>query len=163
MLQCLIIVFWGFSHLDFFEFLIAWSVKTWWGDHLFLRGGLEIFWPRISWLFCLLISPKPLTVYNKIIVDIRSLLGPAKIHSVDLLDICWTCSYPISCTLTLWQKYVNLSKWLWYQNFYFRQKSQLILGQNISSPPLKNKWSPHHVLTLHAMRNSKKSKWPKIE
>jgi hypothetical protein len=48
------------------------------------------------------------------------------------------------------KKYVNLSKWLWYQNFYFRQKSQLILGQNISSPPLKNKWSPHHVLTLHA-------------
>jgi hypothetical protein len=44
-LQCLKIVFWGFYHLDFFEFLIAWSVKTWWGDHLFLRGGLEIFWP----------------------------------------------------------------------------------------------------------------------
>jgi hypothetical protein len=50
MLQCLKIVLWGFYHLDFFEFLIAWSVKTWWGNHLFLRGGLEIFWPRISWL-----------------------------------------------------------------------------------------------------------------
>ena len=37
-------------------------------------------------------------------LDIRSILGPAKIHSVDLLDICWTCSYPLSCTLTLWQK-----------------------------------------------------------
>ena len=37
------------------------------------------------------------------------------------------------------------------------------MGQNISSPPLKNKWSPHHVLTvtLHVMRNSKKSKWQK--
>jgi hypothetical protein len=41
----------------------------------------------------------------------------------------------------------------------FHQGSQLILGQNISSLSLKNKWSPHHVLTLHAMRNSKKSKW----
>jgi hypothetical protein len=39
MLQCLKIVFWGFYHLYFFEFLIAWSVKTLWGDHLFLRGG----------------------------------------------------------------------------------------------------------------------------
>ena len=39
----------------------------------------------------------------KNIVDIRSILGPAKIHSVDLLDICWTCSYPLSCTLTFWQ------------------------------------------------------------
>jgi hypothetical protein len=59
------------------------------------------------------------------------------------------------------KKNVDLSKWLWYQNFYFRQKSQLILDQNISSPPLKNKCSPHHVLTLHAMRNSKQSKWLK--
>jgi hypothetical protein len=32
------------------------------------------------------------------------------------------------------------------------------LIKGISSPPLKNKWSPHHVLTLHAMRNSKKYK-----
>jgi hypothetical protein len=24
---------------------------------------------------------------------------------VDLLDICWTCSYPLSCTLTLWKKF----------------------------------------------------------
>jgi hypothetical protein len=32
MLRCLKIVFWGFYHLDFFEFLIAWSVKTWWGS-----------------------------------------------------------------------------------------------------------------------------------
>ena len=45
--------------------------------------------------------------------------------------------------------------------FLFSTKRQLILGQNISSPPLKNKWSPHHVFTLHAMRNSKKSKWQK--
>jgi hypothetical protein len=106
-------------------------------------------------LIPLLITPKPLTIQNTIFDDIRSILGPAKIHSVDLLDICWTCSYPLHCD----KKYVNLSKWLWYQNFYFRQKSQLILGQNIASPHLKNKWSPHHVLTLHAMRNSKKSKW----
>jgi hypothetical protein len=33
------------------------------------------------------------------------------------------------------KKYVNLSKWLWYQNFYFRQKSQLILGQLYFKPP----------------------------
>jgi hypothetical protein len=145
-------------------------IIPWWQVSFFFlwqAALLEKPWLHLKWLHFrltlipLLISPKPLTVYNKIIVDIRSLLGPAKIHSVDLLDICWTCSYPISCTLTLWQKYVNLSKWLWYQNFYFRQKSQLILGQNFSSPPLKNKWSPHHVLTLHAMRNSKKSKWEK--
>ena len=31
--------------------------------------------------------------------------GPAKIHSVDLLDICWTCSYPLSCTLALWKNF----------------------------------------------------------
>ena len=30
-----------------FEFLIAWSVKTWWGDHLFLRGGLKYFDPEL--------------------------------------------------------------------------------------------------------------------
>jgi hypothetical protein len=92
---------------------------------------------------------------------IRSILGPSKIHSMDLLDICWTCSYLYLAHSHCDKKYVNLRKWLWCQNFYFRQKSQLFLGQNISSSPLKNKWSPHHVLTLHAMRNSKKSKWLK--
>jgi hypothetical protein len=91
----------GNFRVDFFQFLIAWSVKTWWGDHLFLRGGLEIFWARIS---CFLISAGPvLTLYLA--------------HS--------------HCD----KKYVNLNKWLWYQNFYFRQRSQLILAQNISSPP----------------------------
>jgi hypothetical protein len=107
-------------------------------------------------------KPKTLNylyIYNNIFVDIRLILVPAKC-------IQWTYLISAGPVLTLYlvhshcdKKYVNLSKWLWYQNFYFRQKSQLILGQNISSPPLKNKWSPHHVLTLHAMRNSKKSKW----
>jgi hypothetical protein len=47
----------------------------------------------------------------------------------------WTYLISAGPVLTLYlahshcdNKYVNLSKWLWYQNFYFRQKSQLILG-----------------------------------
>jgi hypothetical protein len=87
------------DHLDFFEFLIAWSVKTWLG---FWEGGLKYFDPELVDSF---VENKNSDI--KVICSdsvIMSILGPAKIQSVDLLDICWTCSYPLSCTITLWQK-----------------------------------------------------------
>jgi hypothetical protein len=71
-------------------------------------------------LIPLLISPKPLT--NNFFVDIRSILGPAKIHLVDLLDICWTCSYPLSCTLTLWQKICKSEQMTLISEFLFSTK-----------------------------------------
>ena len=79
----------------FFLWQAALLEKLW--LHLKLLHFRLIFIP-------LLITPKPFT--NNIFVDIWSILGPAKIHSVDQLevDICWTCFYPLSCTFTLWQK-----------------------------------------------------------
>jgi hypothetical protein len=87
----------------------------WWQVSFFLFMASSFAWKTLVAFKIITFSfdpyspfdkPKTLNYIEYIFVDIRSILGPAKIHSVDLLDICWICSYPLSCTLTLWQKHM---------------------------------------------------------
>jgi hypothetical protein len=65
----------------------------------------------------------------KALVDIiKSILGRAKIHSVDLLDICWTCSYPLSCTLTLWLHICKSEQMTLISEFLFSTKESTNSG-----------------------------------
>ena len=108
----------------FFLWQAALLEKLW--LHLKLLHFRLIFIP-------LLITPKPLT--NNIFVDIRTILGPAKIHSVDLLDIWWTCSYPFSCTLTLWQKICKSEQITLISEFLFSTKESTNSGSKYFKSP----------------------------
>jgi hypothetical protein len=55
---------------------------------------------------------------------------------VDLLDICWTCSYPLSCTLTLWQKICKSEQMTLISEFLFSTKKSTNSGSIIFQAPL---------------------------
>jgi hypothetical protein len=115
------------------------KTSSWWQVSFFFSWQaalLEEPWLHFHLtLIPLLISPKPLTIKNNIFVDIRSILGPAKIHSVDLLDICWTCSYPLSCTLTLWQKICQSEQMTLISEFSFSTKDSTNSGSKYFKSP----------------------------
>jgi hypothetical protein len=65
----------------------------------------------------------------------RKLLFLFDISSHNLLDICWTCSYPLSCTLTLWQKICQSEQMTLISEYSFSTKDLTNSGSKYFKSP----------------------------